>query len=84
MKKEKHASKEAFDTTAFAEFFPGPARWQAGTLLLVCGIPRDNRNRSKDGMNPGNEAQAPIRCVETDNTRTDVIPTGCATRYTFG
>src|SRR5437868_888422 len=75
VKKEKKASKEAFDATAFAKFFFGPGGRQAGTLLLVFGIPRDNRNGSKDAMNPGNEAQAPIGCVETDNTRTDPIQT---------
>jgi len=75
VKKEKKASKEALDATSFAKFFFGPGGRQAGTLLLVFGIPRDNRNRSKDAMNPGNEAQAPIGCVETDNSRTDLIQT---------
>jgi hypothetical protein len=75
VKKEKHASKEALDATSFAQFFFGPGGRQAGTILLIFGIPRDNRNRSKYGMNPGNEVQAPIRCVETDNTRMDLIQT---------
>jgi hypothetical protein len=60
VKKEKNASKEPFDATSFAKFFFRPSWRQAGTLLLVFGIPRDNRNSAKDGMNPGNEAQAPI------------------------
>jgi len=62
VKKEKNASKEALDATAFAKFFFGPGWRQAGTLLLVFGIPRDNRNSSKYGMNPGNAASGVTPC----------------------
>ena len=63
MKEEKNASKEALDATAFAKFFLGPVRRQTGTVLLVFGIPRDDRYSTKYGMNPGNEAQTPIGCM---------------------
>jgi hypothetical protein len=38
MKKEKNATKEAFNPTAFAEFLSGPRWGQAGMLLAVLGI----------------------------------------------
>ena len=60
MKEEKNAPKEAFDATAFAQFFRGPGWWQAGTVLLVLGIPRDDGDSPKHAMNPGNETQTPI------------------------
>ena len=60
MKEEKNATKEAFDATAFAKFFCGPGGWQAGTVLLVFRIPRDDRDSTQHAMNPGNETQAPI------------------------
>jgi hypothetical protein len=60
-KKEKNASKEAFDATPLAKFLSGPSWRQAGTVLLILGIPRDNSNSTKNSMNPGNETQAPIR-----------------------
>jgi hypothetical protein len=56
MKEEKNTSKEALDATAFAKFFFGPGWRQAGTVLLVFGIPRDDSDGTKHGMNPGNEA----------------------------
>jgi hypothetical protein len=63
MKKEKNASKEAFNAAPFAQFFSGPSWWQAGAMLLVFGIPRDDGSSAKHSMNPGNETQAPISCV---------------------
>jgi hypothetical protein len=60
MKEEKNATKEAFDAAAFAKFFRGPGGWQAGTVLLVFGIPRDDSDGTKHAMNPGNETQTPI------------------------
>jgi len=56
VKKEKNASKEALDATAFAKFFFAPGGRQAGTILLAFRIPRNDRNGSKYGMNPSNEA----------------------------
>jgi hypothetical protein len=56
VKKEKNASKEALDATSFAKFFVGPGGRQAGTILLAFRIPRNDRNGSKYGMNPSNEA----------------------------
>jgi hypothetical protein len=63
MKEEKNTSKEALDATAFAKFFFGPGWMQAGTVFMVFGIPRDESYSTKHGMNPGNEAQAPIGSV---------------------
>jgi hypothetical protein len=63
MKKEKNTSKEAFDATSFTQFFSGPGWWQARTVLLVFGIPRNDSDSTEYSMNPGNETQAPICCV---------------------
>jgi hypothetical protein len=60
MKEEKNATKEALDAAAFAQFFLGPGGRQAGTLLLVFGIPRDDSDSPKHAMNPSNEMQTPI------------------------
>ena len=58
---------------AFAKFFLGPGWRQAGTVLLVFGIPRDDSDSTKHGMNPGNEAQAPIGSIQTDDTGADLV-----------
>jgi hypothetical protein len=73
MKKEKNPPKEAFDATAFAKFFFGPGRWQTGAVLLIFGIPRDDSDGTKHGMNPGDEAQTPIGSVQADDTGTDLV-----------
>jgi len=73
MEKEKNASKEALDAAALAEFFSAPSWWQARTVLLVFGIPRNNSNGPEHSMNPGYEAQAPIGCIQANNTGTDLI-----------
>jgi hypothetical protein len=71
MKEKKNPSKEALDATTLAEFFSGPGRRQAGAILLVFGIPRDDS--TKHSMNPGNEAQTPIGCIQADNTEMDLV-----------
>ena len=73
MKKEKHAAKEAFDGAAFAEFFSGPSRRQAGAVFLVLGIERHDGDSPKCCMNPGNQTQSPIGCVKADDPRTDAV-----------
>ena len=73
MKEEKHAPKEAFDPAAFARFFLGPSRRQAGTVFPASRIPGNDGYSSNNAMNPSNEAQAPIRCVQADDTRTDLV-----------
>jgi hypothetical protein len=62
---------------AFAQFFFGPGRWQAGTVLLVFGIPRDDSDCPKHAMNPGNEMQPPIGGIQADDTGTDLIQAHC-------
>jgi hypothetical protein len=73
MKEEKNATKEAFDTAAFAQFFPGPSWRQAGTVLLVFGIPRNDGDSTKNGVNPGNETQTPICSVQANDTGTNLV-----------
>ena len=73
MKKEKNPSKKAFNAAAFAQFFFGPGWEQAGTVLLVLRVPCNDGDRPKDRMEPGNQTQAPIGRVQTNNPRTDVI-----------
>ncbi len=73
MKKEENATKEALDGTSFAKFFSGPGWGQAGAVLLVLGIPCNDGDCPKHAVNPGNETQAPIGCVQTDDPRMDLI-----------
>jgi hypothetical protein len=73
MKKEKNASKEAFDAAALPKFFSGSGWRQAGAVLLVFWTPRNDSDSTKDRMNPGDEAKAPIGCVQTDDTGTDLV-----------
>jgi len=75
VKEQKDAAKEAFNGTAFAEFLFGPGGWQAGAVLLALGVPGDDRDRMKGGVDPSDEAQAPIRSVQTDDARVDLIET---------
>jgi len=73
MKKEKNAAKEAFNATSFAKFFSGPGGRQARAVLAVLGIEGHNGHSPKHAMNPSNQTQAPIGCVEPDNPRPDLI-----------
>jgi hypothetical protein len=76
-KEEKNAPEEALDTAAFAQFFSRPSWRQAGAIFLASGIPRNNGDSSQYGMNPGNEAQAPIGSIQTNDTRTDLVKLYC-------
>jgi hypothetical protein len=60
VKKQEDAAKEAFNGTAFAQFLLGPGGRQTAAVLLLFGIPGNDRDRSQDGRNPSNEAQTPI------------------------
>jgi hypothetical protein len=60
MKKEEDAAKEAFDGGAFAEFLFGPSGRQARAVLLSLGVPGNDGDGMKVGMDPSDEAQAPI------------------------
>ena len=75
MKEEKHATKEALDAAAFAKLFFRPRRRQAGTVLLILGIPRNNGHGTKYTMNPGNEVQSPIGRIKSDDTGADLLQT---------
>jgi hypothetical protein len=79
VKKEKNATKEAFDGTPLAEFFSRPRGRQAGAVLQVLGIERHDGDSPKHAMNPSNQAYAPISGVQTDNPRMDVVelPSPC-------
>ena len=73
MKEEKHATKEALDAAPFAKFFLGPGGRQAGVLLAVLGIVGHDGHGPEHLMNPSNQAQAPIGCIQTNNSRPDVV-----------
>ena len=79
MKKEKNATKEALDSTTFAQFFSGPGWGQAGAVLAVLGIVGDDGHCPKHSMNPGYEVQTPIGGIQADDPRMDVIdlPSPC-------
>jgi hypothetical protein len=61
MKEEENSREEASMVLRQAQFVCGPSRWEAGGILLVFGIPKDDRNDSQGVMDPGNQVQAPIR-----------------------
>src|SRR5258708_16064593 len=73
MKEEKNAPEEAFNAASFAQFVCGPGRRQTGAILWTSGIPRNDGHGSQHAMNPGNETQAPIGCIQTDNVRMDLV-----------
>src|SRR5260370_19979637 len=73
VKEEKHAAKEAFNGTAFAQFFFGPGGRQTGAIFLAFGVPRNDRHRTQDPVNPGDETQAPISGIQTYHARADAI-----------
>ena len=69
MKEEENATKEAFNGTAFAQFLFGPGRWQTGAILLALGIPGDDGDGSQRGVDPVDELQAPLACIQADDAR---------------
>ena len=75
MKEEEDPAKEAFNAAAFAQLVSCPGGWQARAVLLAFGIARDDGDGTQGRVDPGDEAQAPIACIQTDDTRTDVIET---------
>jgi hypothetical protein len=77
MKKEKNASKEALNAASFPEFFFRPGGRQVGAVLLTFGIPGNDCNSTKHSMNPGNQPQASVGRIQTDDTGTDLIEAHC-------
>ena len=75
VKEQENAAKEAFDGTALAQFGFGPGGRQAGAILLTFRIPGDDGGGMESLMDPGNEAQAPVGGVQTDDARMDLIET---------
>jgi hypothetical protein len=73
MKEEENATKEAFNGTPFAQFFPGPSGRQAGALLAVFGIVGHDGHRPEHLMNPGHQAQAPIGRVQANDPGPDLV-----------
>src|SRR5258708_4061286 len=73
MKEEENVSKEALDTAALAQCFFGPGRRQTGAVFLTFGMPRNDGNGTQDGVDPHDQAQPPIGCIQADDTGTDVV-----------
>ena len=72
-KEEEDESEETFDAGAFAQFVNRPRGWEAGTVLLAFGIPRDSSDGSQRRVDPNDEAQPSIGRVQADDARTQVI-----------
>src|SRR5258708_19062000 len=72
-KEQKHASKEAFNGTAFAQFLFGPGWRQTRAVLLSLGIPGNHGNGSQGGVNPVDELQAPIGRIQADDAGMDLV-----------
>jgi hypothetical protein len=75
MKEEEDTTKEAFNRTALAQFLFRPSGWQAGTVLLSFGVPGDDGAGVQRGMDPGDEAQAPIGGIQADHARVNRVET---------
>src|SRR5260370_7723714 len=72
-KEQKHAAKEAFNGTAFAQFLFGPGWRQTRAVLLSLGIPGNHGDGSQGGVNPVDELQAPSSGIQTDDARVAVV-----------
>src|SRR5260370_7800694 len=72
-KEQKNATKKAFNGAAYSQFPFSPSGRQTGAVFLSFGIPRDNHHRTQDPVNPGDEMQAPIGSIQTDDARTNAI-----------
>ena len=55
MKEKDDTTKEAFNGTAFAQFFFGPGWRQTRAVLLALWVPGDDGDRSQRGVNPMDE-----------------------------
>ena len=73
MKEEEEAAKEALNAAALAQFVAGPGGRHAGADFQDLGDPGDHGDGKKGGMDPGNEAQAPIGGIQADNAGADGI-----------
>ena len=76
-KEEENPAKEAFNGTAFAQFFFGPRGRQAGAVLLSLGIPWNHSNGSQGRVDPVDELQAPIGRIEPDDAGMQVVEAHC-------
>jgi hypothetical protein len=73
VEEQEDPPEKPFDPAPLAQFLFGPGRGQAGTVLLPFRIPRNNSGSLQNGVNPGDEALSPIRCIKTDGAGADVV-----------
>jgi hypothetical protein len=74
VKKEKHASKEALDAAPLAQFLFCPSGRQAGTVRTArLGFQGMTAIATRHAVDPPDEAQAPIGCIQAPDTGTDLL-----------
>jgi hypothetical protein len=73
MKEKEHAAKEELNGIALAQFLFGRGWRQTGAVLLPLWVPGDDGDGKQGGMNPGDQAQTPIRSVQADDRWVDRI-----------
>jgi hypothetical protein len=67
MKEEEDPSEEAFDAAAFAQLVSSQSRREARAVLLTFRVPGNNGDGSQHGVDPGDELEAPIACIQADH-----------------
>jgi len=77
MKEEEDTAKEAFDATAFAQFFFRLGGRQTGAVLLPFGVPWHDGDRPEHRVDPTDEPQSPIGSIQADDPGTDVVEVKC-------
>jgi hypothetical protein len=65
---DQDAAEEALDAGALASFRGGPGRRQPVPLLLALGVPWDHSRGAQHGVDPGNEAQAPVAGIQAHDS----------------
>ena len=67
------APEDAPDAPPIAEFRQGLGRREAIAVLLLLGIPGDDRDRAEGGVVPADELQAPVGGIHADDARAQAV-----------
>ena len=65
---EERPGEEPLDAGALAQFLLGPGEGQAGTILLLLGVPGDDRHGPKCLVDPGDQRAPPVGGVQPHDT----------------
>jgi len=71
-KEEEDPTEEAERVGAFTQLLGGPGGRQAGAILLPAADSRDDRHSSERTMDPSDEMQTPIACIQTEQEKEEM------------